>query len=138
MAEVFTRKKEKKTFFGQTESHGEIQDIDFASHSPETPILYYQHKNGRIWLGDSIAWLKSMEKSSVDMVFADPPYNIKKAEWDSFESHQDYIDWSLGWIETASRVLKPHGTLYICGFSEILADLKAPAMKFFKGCRWIV
>lgn len=138
MAEVFTRKKEKKTFFGQTESRGELQRIDVEGYKPELPVLYYKHKNGELWLGDSIVWLKSLQKSSVDLVFADPPYNLKKAEWDSFDSHQDYIDWSLVWIEQAARVLKPNGTLYICGFSEILADLKAPVMKFFKGCRWIV
>ncbi len=42
------------------------------------------------------------------------------------------------WIEQAARILKPSGTLYICGFSEILADLKFPASRFFAGCRWLV
>lgn len=79
-----------------------------------------------------------MPSHSVDLVFADPPYNIKKAEWDTFDNHQAYVAWSVQWIEQAARVLKPAGTLYICGFSEILADLKAPSMQFFKGCRWIV
>ena len=70
--------------------------------------------------------------------FSDPPYNIKKAEWDTFESQQEYVAWSVRWIEQAARVLKPEGTLYVCGFSEILADLRLPASRFFKGCRWIV
>jgi len=34
--------------------------------------------------------------------------------------------------------LKPTGTLFICGFSEILADLKHPASKYFNSCRWII
>ncbi|MFZ0053073.1 MAG: site-specific DNA-methyltransferase [Desulfobaccales bacterium] len=72
------------------------------------------------------------------MIFADPPYNLKKAEWDNFESQEKYIKWSIKWISQASRVLKPTGSLYICGFSEILADLKHPAAKYFKGCRWII
>ncbi len=38
----------------------------------------------------------------------------------------------------ASRLLKEDGTLYVCGFSEILADLKHPSMKYFESCRWIV
>ncbi len=75
---------------------------------------------------------------SVDLAFCDPPYGIKKAEWDTFESQQEYVRWSLQWIEQAARVLKPTGTLYICGFSEILADLKLPASAFFQGCRWLV
>jgi hypothetical protein len=44
----------------------------------------------------------------------------------------------MQWIEQAARVLKPTGTLFICGFSEILADLKHPATKYFKSCRWII
>ena len=79
-----------------------------------------------------------MSDESVDLVFADPPYNIKKAEWDTFESQQAYVNWSLEWIEQAARVLKSTGTLYICGFSEILADLKLPASRFFRGCRWLI
>jgi site-specific DNA-methyltransferase (adenine-specific) len=36
------------------------------------------------------------------------------------------------------RALKPTGTLYICGFSEILADVKWAASSMFKGCKWLV
>lgn len=124
--------------FGDMLKKGKLRKIDKNADTSNRPTLYYSHPNGEIWLGDSIIWLKSLPSDSVDLVFADPPYNIKKAEWDTFESQEKYIEWSLKWIEEASRVLKKNGSLYICGFSEILADLKHPAMKFFKGCRWIV
>ena len=100
--------------------------------------LQYEHPNGRLYQGDSFAWLESLDDSSVDLVFADPPYNIKKADWDNFESQEKYIEWSIKWITQASRVLKPSGSLYVCGFSEILADLKHPASKYFKHCRWLI
>lgn len=100
--------------------------------------LQYKHPNGCLYQGDSFNWLDSLHDSSVDMVFADPPYNIKKADWDNFESQEQYISWSLKWIKQASRVLRPTGSLYICGFSEILADLRHPASKYFKHCRWLV
>ncbi len=100
--------------------------------------LQYSHPNGKLYQGDSIAWLQSLNSESVDLVFADPPYNLKKADWDDFESQEHYIEWSLQWISEASRVLKSSGSLYICGFSEILADLKHPASRYFKGCRWLV
>ena len=100
--------------------------------------LQYQHPNGQLYQGDAIAWLLSLESESVDLIFADPPYNLNKAEWDSFESQEEYINWSLQWIAQAARVLKPTGSLYVCGFSEILADLKHPASQYFKGCRWLV
>ena len=93
---------------------------------------------GTIFQGDSIAWLRSLESSSVDMIFADPPYNLRKASWDNFESQEAYIQWSLRWIVEASRVLRPTGSLYVCGFSEILADLKHPASKYFAASRWLI
>lgn len=126
------------TLFGNGLKKGSFNDIENVTLNSDKPILFYSHPHGEIWLGDSEKWLKTLDSESVELVFADPPYNIKKAEWDNFESQEKYIEWSLKWIEEASRVLKKNGSLYICGFSEILADLKHPAMKFFKGCRWII
>ncbi len=135
---TFGRNKETPNFFGQplqqgTYSHLKPDDIDVA-----TPTLFYSHPNGQIWIGDAVGWLQSLKSESVDLIFADPPYNIRKAEWDSFESQNEYVNWSMRWIEQASRVLKKTGTLYLCGFSEILADLKLPASRHFQGCRWMV
>jgi site-specific DNA-methyltransferase (adenine-specific) len=104
----------------------------------DTSIPIYCHRNGLLFNNDSLSWLKEVQDETVDLVFADPPYNIKKADWDKFESQEEYISWSMNWIKEVSRILKPSGTLYICGFSEILADIKHPAMKYFKGCRWLV
>ena len=108
-------------------------------HKDEQPFrLVYQHPHGQLFQGDSLAWLTTLQTESVDLIFADPPYNIKKATWDKFESQEYYITWSIQWIQEASRVLKKYGTLYICGFSEVLADLKHPSMKYFSGCKMIV
>lgn len=98
----------------------------------------YEHKNGCLYQGDSLDWMGSLNDSSVDLIFADPPYNIKKADWDNFDSQEKYIEWSIKWIKQASRVLKSTGSLYVCGFSEILADLKRPASDYFRSCRWLV
>ena len=98
----------------------------------------YCHQNGLLFTDDSIKWLQYISDSSIDLIFADPPYNIAKADWDKFESQEKYIEWSLLWIKEAARVLKPTGSLYICGFSEILADLKHPSMRYFKSCKWLV
>lgn len=94
--------------------------------------------DGALFTGDSIEWMETINDESIDMVFADPPYNIKKADWDDFGSQERYIEWSMRWIEQASRILKPTGSLYVCGFSEILADLKHPSMRYFSSCRWLV
>lgn len=122
---AYIRNTEIPTFFGEPMLRGEFIEVDEAATS-DAPALFYEHPNGSIWVGDAVAWLSSLESESVDLVFADPPYNIKKAEWDTFESQEAYVEWSLKWIEQAARVLKPDGTLYVCGFSEILADIKLP------------
>ena len=98
----------------------------------------YIRRNGLLFTADCLQWLKTLQSESVDLVFADPPYNIKKADWDKFESQEEYIHWSMKWISESARILKPSGSLYICGFSEILADLKHPAMKYFSNCKWLI
>lgn len=125
-------------FIGNPQPKGSVVQIDMANTNTKNPVLYYSHLHGQISIGDAACWLQTLEPESVDLVFADPPYSLKKAEWDTFESQQAYVEWSLEWIEQAARVLRPTGTLYICGFSEVLADIKLPALKFFRGCRWIV
>ena len=72
------------------------------------------------------------------MVFADPPYGIGKAEWDVFPDEAAYLAWCDQWVGEVSRILTPTGTCYICGFSEILADVKFTVQRHFRGCRWIV
>jgi site-specific DNA-methyltransferase (adenine-specific) len=134
----YARNKDIPTLFGQPMIKGFYVQIDAAQIALDVPTLFYTHPNGEIWIGDARTWLRSLRSESVDLIFADPPYNIKKAEWDTFDSQEDYVKWSLQWIEEAARVLKPTGTLYVCGFSEILADLRHPASRFFKGCKWLV
>jgi site-specific DNA-methyltransferase (adenine-specific) len=132
-------KMEQLTLFDSGTLKPQAQGIDFTFEPITNGFqLQYDHPNGRLFQGDSIDWLASLDEDSVDLIFADPPYNIKKADWDSFESQEQYINWSIKWISQASRVLKPTGSLYVCGFSEILADLKHPASKYFAHCRWLI
>lgn len=98
----------------------------------------YENASGKLFLGDSVKWLKSLPDECVNLVFADPPYSIKKADWDDFKSEKEYLDWCMEWIREVARILTPDGTFYICGFSEILADVKCHAASLFKGCRWLV
>lgn len=114
------------------------ENFNIKKYDSQKPQAFYCHPHGELWIGDSIQWLKNLASESVDLVFADPPYNIKKATWDNFESQAAYVNWSLTWIEEVSRILKSTGSLYICGFSEIIADIKLPALKFFSGCRWLI
>ena len=98
----------------------------------------YSSKNGALYQGDALAWMKGLPPACVDLVFADPPYSIGKASWDCFHSHEEYLVWCEQWVGEVSRLLTNEGSCYICGFSEILADVKYRTQKFFSGCRWIV
>lgn len=116
----------------------EILPESLTSSSDASVAIAYRHPHGTLFCGDSLTWLKTLPDASVDLVVADPPYNLKKADWDHFESQDIYIAWSLRWISEAARLLKSTGSLYIMGFSEILADLKRPAHKYFASCRWLI
>ncbi|MDR2761696.1 MAG: site-specific DNA-methyltransferase [Planctomycetaceae bacterium] len=136
MYKTITRNKELPTFFGKVRAKGKLINSTFENNTK--PKLFYQHENGQLWQGDCVEWLKTLPDKSIDLIFADPPYNIKKTNWDTFNNQEEYIKFSMLWIEQAARILKPTGTLFICGFSEILADIKHPASRFFNSCRWII
>ena len=85
----------------------------------------------QIVVGDCIEVMQSMPKASVDMVFADPPYNLQlggellrpnntrvdgvDADWDRFEGFAEYDRFSRAWLTEARRLLKPEGSLWVIG-----------------------
>jgi site-specific DNA-methyltransferase (adenine-specific) len=94
---------------------------------------------GALWRADVLELLGTLADGSVDLVIADPPYAISKERWDDFASIDAYVDWCDAWLAAVERVLAPAGSAYVCGFSEILADVKArSARRFTGGCRWLV
>lgn len=105
---------------------------------PQGVECSYAGSGGYLFQGDSLRWLRSLPDGCVDLVFADPPYGIGKAAWDIFPDEDAYLDWCDRWAAEVARVLSPAGTCYICGFSEILADVKYTVRRHFKACRWLV
>lgn len=114
----------------------EIEYIPKSAKEVYLPL--FETKIGTLYNVDTIKFMKTLDDGSVNLIFADPPYNIKKAEWDTFASQKAYVDWSMEWIREAGRILSSDGSLYICGFSEILADIKWAASSLFKGCKWLI
>ena len=86
-----------------------------------------------ITLGDSVNELKKLPDNSVDMLFADPPYNmqvegkllrsngqefsgVEGSEWDEFESLNSYKEFTRLWLVEAKRVLKKErSSLWVIG-----------------------
>ena len=79
----------------------------------------------KIYDQDCVVGMKQLESDSVDIIIADPPYNIGKDFGNNKDNKAlpDYLKWCNEWILEAFRVLKPTGTMYIYGFSEILARI---------------
>jgi site-specific DNA-methyltransferase (adenine-specific) len=76
--------------------------------------------------GDCIAGLKKLKDGSVDLAFADPPFNIGY-EYDVYDDKRDaeqYLDWSRKWGAEIVRVLKPTGTFWLAIGDEFAAELK--------------
>jgi site-specific DNA-methyltransferase (adenine-specific) len=69
--------------------------------------------------------LKKVPNESVDIIIADPPYNIGKNFGNNFDTLdiEAYVSWCKDWIDECFRVLKESGTMYIYGFSETLAHI---------------
>jgi site-specific DNA-methyltransferase (adenine-specific) len=93
---------------------------------------------GTLLVGDSLPWLEQLDPESVTLAVVDPPYGIKKAEWDTWANRQDYVAWASGWLEDLAGALTRSGSAYVMGFSEVLADLKWASGDLFAGCRWLV
>ena len=84
---------------------------------------------GKIHQGDCIELMRQIESGTIDLVFADPPFNIGY-EYDEYHDRQadeQYIDWSRQWMEEVHRVLKPGGTFWLSIGDEYAAELKVDA-----------
>lgn len=65
--------------------------------------------------GDALELFKGIESDSIDLLIADPPYNLGKDYGNNrdLKNCDDYLDFSRTWLSQAIRVLKPTGTLYV-------------------------
>ncbi len=95
--------------------------------------------------GDCIATMNSWPEASLDLLFADPPYNIGFT-YDTYHDRlddDDYVAWTRDWITAGARLLKPSGSMYVLIGDEyaaetrlILKDLEKAGRLCFRN--WIV
>lgn len=103
--------------------------------------VYYADHNVRLFNGDSIEILNNLPDECIDLIFADPPYNlsnggftchagkrvsVNKGKWDESKGIEEDFEFHFKWLEACRRVLKPNGSLwvsgtyhsiYVCGFA---------------------
>jgi site-specific DNA-methyltransferase (adenine-specific) len=80
----------------------------------------------RLHHGDCVEGLEKLPAGSIDLVFADPPFNIGY-EYDVYDDRREaehYLDWSRRWGGEVVRVLKPTGTFWLAIGDEYAAELK--------------
>jgi site-specific DNA-methyltransferase (adenine-specific) len=79
-----------------------------------------------ILLGDCLEQLAALPAASVDLAFADPPFNIGY-EYDVYDDRRaraDYLSWTESWLAAVRRVLKPAGSFYVAIGDEYAAEIK--------------
>jgi modification methylase len=98
----------------------------------EAPRATSPHQaSHQILVGDCVAALGKLAAASVDLVFADPPYNLQLQgdlkrpddshvdavddDWDKFSSYAAYDDFTRAWLLACRRVMKPNATLWVIG-----------------------
>lgn len=77
----------------------------------------------RIYLQDCVTFMREMKAESVDLIIADPPYNLNKDfgnKSDHWENVHDWLKWSKEWIDESIRILKPTGNIFIYGIHHYL------------------
>ena len=98
--------------------------------APATVHVHSESAHYKLYEGDAISTLNGMPEGSVDLVFADPPYNlsndgftvhagrrvsVNKGAWDRSRGIEQDFDFHYRWIEACRRVLKDNGTFWISG-----------------------
>ncbi len=80
----------------------------------------------RVVLGDCVEGLKTLGEGTVDLAFADPPFNIgyQYDIYDDRKAADDYLDWTRAWTREVARVLKPTGSFWLAIGDEFAAELK--------------
>jgi len=95
----------------------------------------------KVHLGDCIEIMKTLPDKSVDLIFADPPFNIgiKYDVYNDNIPYEDYYNWSKSWIKEAYRLLKNNGTIYVAIGDEFSAEINIILKKIgFYFRNWII
>ncbi len=95
----------------------------------------------KIYQGDCVELLQQLDPESVDLVFADPPFNIgyQYDVYDDDQQSDDYLAWCQQWIAGVHRSLKPNGTFWLAIGDEYAAELKIESQRAGFHCRsWVI
>lgn len=70
-------------------------------------------KINQIYNLDCFDFLDKIKNGTIDLAIIDPPYNLSKADWDTFKNENDFFDFTAHWIDVLISKLRGNGSLYI-------------------------
>jgi site-specific DNA-methyltransferase (adenine-specific) len=83
----------------------------------------YGNKQHKIIHGDALEALLKVADNSVDLIFADPPYNIGKnfnGQKDKWATEEEYLHWCYEWLDLCIQKLKPNGSFYVMTATQFM------------------
>jgi len=89
----------------------------------QSKLEYFGSEKHKVILGDAIIALKEIPDGSVDLIFADPPYNIGKdfnGYKDKWNKDEDYLKWCYLWLNLCIQKLKPNGSFYVMTSTQFM------------------
>jgi len=104
------------------------KDIEQPGNAGECPPVVFETDFGRLHNGDCLALMRHMESDSIDMIFADPPFNLKKlypSRVNDDLHDAQYLEWCEKWADEGIRLLKPGGSLLIWNIPKWNTHLSA-------------
>jgi adenine-specific DNA-methyltransferase len=79
--------------------------------------------NHKIIFGDAIEALQALADNSLDLIFADPPYNIGKnfnGKIEKWKTEESYLEWCYEWLDLCIQKLKPNGSFYVMTATQFM------------------
>lgn len=98
-----------------------------------------EHLINQIIHGDCLEVMRQMPSDSVDITFADPPFNLKK-KYNTYEDHKDedaYLDWCREWLFEMVRITKPSGSIFVHNIPKWLTYYAGFLNEFSTFRHWI-
>jgi DNA modification methylase len=109
---------------------------------PLKPSFHLDDPATAVYVGDCRKALADLPAKSVDLVFADPPFNwdVNYGNWDDAKPRGEYIDFTHAWLDGCIRVLADHGSLWVNipddTAAEIVMHLKTRGLHMVNWCIW--
>jgi len=95
-----------------------------------------------VYVGDCRQVLASLPQGSVDLIFADPPFNwnVPYTDWNDNMKRQDYLEFTYQWLDACIRVLAPRGSLWVNipddSAAEVVIHLQGRGLQMINWCIW--